>query len=283
MATRTWNGSTSGDWSLAANWSAATVPIAADNVIIPAGTPAITSFSVAGSQNITLAKMTVEKGYLNDIGGSGNPLTVTFSSRLVHRGSGTLWFKDGSSSATALIVINSDNTTNAAQLDCDSTGGSTTKILVRKGKVTIAGTSNTYGEIEVTYRDSPSTDSVLDISSGSVTVTLLKQNAGTITSAATVTTAILSGGKLTQTGSTVITTAYIVGGYLLANNNGATTVTTCNLMQGTLDLKGNSLEKTITTLQRAPGSTLMWDAQLHTISNSATGIVGAFYDYAEES
>ncbi|MFN8650720.1 MAG: hypothetical protein U0133_02310 [Gemmatimonadales bacterium] len=71
--TRTWNGTTSSDWSVAANWTPAAVPTNANDVVIPAGTPnspAITASCSALSLTVN-ATATLGLGAFNcQVGGN---------------------------------------------------------------------------------------------------------------------------------------------------------------------------------------------------------------------
>ena len=76
MAVRTWDGndaSTPYDWSVAGNWLEGSVPVSADDVILPAGAAKITAG--LNQSAVTLSSLVAED-YAEDIGTSAAYLQI---------------------------------------------------------------------------------------------------------------------------------------------------------------------------------------------------------------
>jgi len=106
MAVRTWEGSdnsTPYDWSVAGNWAENSVPVSTDEVVIPAGSQKITAG--LNQSAVTLAGLTVERGYDQDIGAADGMLQVGLSAQAtIETSGGQQWFDFGSSNQDIEVI-----------------------------------------------------------------------------------------------------------------------------------------------------------------------------------
>ena len=90
MATVVWSGTYSHDWTDGANWSTGGAPGPADDVVIPA---ASNSYLNGIAVPRTIANLSVEEGYSQNIGEAGLPLALVLTAgTLHHAGSGSVFF-----------------------------------------------------------------------------------------------------------------------------------------------------------------------------------------------
>lgn len=269
MATKTWISTSSGDWNTAGNWDGG-VPAPGDVVIIRSGTAAITT-NITGLGATTLALLYIEPGYTNNIGGSGNDLTIS-ATKVTHLGSGQLWMEDGTG-PTVHTVIDCASPSTVVNLG----GASFSNVYVLRGTVTIDATC-TATNLYVHYHDNPGSDANVTILAGAGTCTLYRQTGGVVVSENTLATCDLIGGRLTKQGSTTITTLNQNGGECIYNV-ATGTIGTCHGQGGRLDLTRSGGVKTITTLYRTQqfDLTRFADSNVHIIGtdiNMETGIRG---------
>jgi len=159
-ATRTWDGSSSGDWNTGANWSSNSVPNSGDNVIIPAGlTTTYPTTNITGTYvNFTLNANTLTL--------TGN-LTVTGT--LTVNGSSTILNLNGFTLTTTTPTLTNSGTitsTNSASI-LSITGTFTTGTLF-----TLTAGSIQYNNLTITADRSLSNNTT-------VTGTLTLNNSGT--------------------------------------------------------------------------------------------------------
>lgn len=185
-AQKTWNGSSNTNWNTPANWSGSAIPVASDNVVIPAGytvvintSPSCTSLNISGTltigNNITDRTVTVygdvtvnNGGVFNSAGDGGN--TLLMGGNVVNNGIfamniGTALAEvtlNGASSQTVsgsgtTMDFNSITLTNAFPLvinrniTVNSDWTNNGKIVSGMGIVTLTGTSTIGGSIDTVF------------------------------------------------------------------------------------------------------------------------------------
>lgn len=256
---KVWNGSTSALWELAANWTPAVIPAASERVLIPAGTQSI---DATGANDKALTSLYIAPGYTGNIGASGTRLTMS-AVDLVHKGSGKIWLTEGAGTTTNVVIDAPGNN------DAIDISGSLTNFYLIRGTATLAG-SGSYTLIVVGHRNSQAGDATLTISGSGGTQTRVLQYGGRITNGSIVTTLDQLAGEFIQQVGTAITTANVGGGGTarLQYESNSTMTTARTLAGGTLDVaKNRNAVVTVTSLFQFPGSVLIEDPQLLTVTN----------------
>lgn len=257
MATRTWEGGTSGQYDLAANWVEGSVPIAGDAVTIPAtSTQAITTG--LNQSAVTLASFTAEYGA---------PAMGIETAYLQIAASGTIRF---SGSATSLLDVGGSAT---VQVDNTITPSSTgysglylkgsgiTTLLLNGGYTAFAwraGETSSATTIRVANNATLWTGA-------SVTNTTFHQEGGTSILWHGGTTMNINGGTVTTRSSGAWTTVNQYGGYFYPNSTG--TISNGNCYGGTWDNLTCAVARTCTNFRLDPGGILRTNPAFYTISN----------------
>lgn len=254
MATRTWIGTTSGDWAVTTNWQEGSVPIAGDDVVIKNNAVAITAS--LNQSAVTLASFTCDSTYTGTIGSSSAYLQVGATlvsigapSNSATAGTGSPRIKlDFGSVQTTITVYSTCATTSDAGLEpfrWKGTHASNKCYVVGGGRVGVA-TTLTSEVATLTEWDVTGSGAVLNLGPG-CTLTTGYATAGNTTVNSTMTTLTVSpGATVTTQGTGAVTTAN-VGGTLNSNSSG--TITTCNLYaQGRADFSQNPASRAVTTL-----------------------------------
>jgi hypothetical protein len=254
-----WTGATDNAWTTVTNWSPANVPTTTERILIPAGTPSITC---VGMSDVDYTSIYIAPGYTGTIGSSANRLTSSFVD-LIHKGSGKIWVSEGASTSTRWVIDAPGN------IDAADITGAATNLFVIRGGVTLNGASS-WTLIVVGRRDSQAGDATLTISGTGGTQATVIQYGGRVTNTSTVTLANINAGEWIQQVGSAITTANVGGaGNARLEYQSNTTMTTCSVFgNGILDVQRNRTAiVTITTLYQFPGSALLEDAQLLTVTN----------------
>lgn len=126
---------------------------------------------------VDLDALQVQDGYFGRIGNHGNPLIIS-ADLIIHRGRGTLHFQQGSST-TDLIIIDSDNKVNAAYIS----GADISRLRLLKGKTKLLVGIENVTDIEVSYRNDPQNDVILDalgLANAKPIVADLRMDGGTV-------------------------------------------------------------------------------------------------------
>ncbi|HLP85592.1 MAG TPA: hypothetical protein VK157_14680 [Phycisphaerales bacterium] len=171
--TKTFNGSVSGDWGTAANWTPSGVPTSADDVIIDAGGVAISVTTDAAARSLVLRRaltlsgqnrmrifgggMELQGGTFTIAGGSFGPFGIIFvgGSQQISSstGNGLIRFVPGQNSISATdcaltigpgVTIRSAGATGAISIDPSSTLQVLGTIEAASGNITIDGTLLNY-------------------------------------------------------------------------------------------------------------------------------------------
>ncbi len=274
MAENIWGGVAPGTWSTTTNWSLGTVPVDGEEVKFPPEN----SQSVLGSNqtNVKLGLLHIHEGSLVNIASLGSRLQID-ADLVYHQGTGSLYLKSSYDESgepaeyTDHVVIDSPNMNNAAYLD----GERIERITCLRGKTELAptlGSVSVPAVLEVGTEDGRSSHGTIvvinenDSDSTAIMVTTAHIQSGTVKSTGRIGTVYQSGGLYYQ-GTEQCDTLYLKGG-LCVYNAGTTlgTITTAYVYPGAvLDLGQNNIAKTITTIYRYRGSTVIMDPRLVTI------------------
>lgn len=249
-----WTGATSNDWNVDTNWSNSK-PATNGDAIIPAGT---WNIDVSSATDQQYGVLHIAEGFNGSIGTSGNPLTASFT-EIKHRGSGKLFFTDGTGTTTD-VIINGPQASDLAYLS-----GTISQVSVFSGMCTLASGMAVLAVLEVGARGH------VEMEANANAVTTLRQYGGVINSLREVTTLELIAGTFTQKrgSSTAIgtTAANVYPGATLYYENG-TTITLLSVKGGVADLIRNRKDDlTVTTLERTPGAVVEKDGNLITVTN----------------
>ena len=213
MAVKTWtNGAGTGNWGTAANWSPAAIPVHnVDSVEIPATTSGNISLGLDQSA-VNLLGCHVHKGFKGNIGAASDPLRIS-ADLFVYEGDGDLYLQAESDTGLAIdrLIINTDNT--AHEIPLTISGSAFTLIEIVKGSASYGGVTALV-ELDISYRDIPSTDAYFRLHSGAAVSGLLVKNAGIleIETSSTVSTFRQSGGLTIVNGVSPFTTYHQTGG-----------------------------------------------------------------------
>lgn len=205
--------------------------------------------TMGGLNLIDVAVMYIGEGYTEDIGGNGSDLDMS-AVKVWHRGSGKLWWKDGSDITEWLIADSTASSPTTSILNV--TAATTTRLTVLRGGVTVDA-SGTVTNVEVGRRGSDSNDANLAITAGA-SMTNAKQYAGVTASSAAMTLLDICNGRWTQDTATV-TTLNIYGGSFIFKFAG--TIATVNHYGGTIDVTQSGGVKVFTDYYKYPGAVLI--------------------------
>ncbi len=261
MATKTWDGSDSGnegDYGTNANWKEGTIPGGGDDVRIPA----TSSQSITGSldqSGVAIGDFIVEDGYTGTIGTSAADLKID-PNRFEFAGGGVSYIDIGSAAIAITITKTASTSTGLRGLYLIGSAISTANII--GGSVGLAAVHGTTATV-TTIRISGSTADVW-IGEG-CTVTTVEQHSGLGKQRAASTTTKVFGGTMTTEEEGTITTLQMEGGTAVLNSTGTITTVTGN--GGTADLSQSHASRTITTLNPNPGFTISYDPNSVTVTN----------------
>jgi len=272
------------DWSVAANWSAATVPVSADDVIIKDNAVNI-CWGFAQSA-VELTSLRIDKSYTGMIGLRRDhfatsadaetlnvdyveyrPTYLSIASTTVALGAnlapgtptGSQRMKIDLGSAVAATVDIFDTAQASAEAGMPAirlkAANASTDIFVRfaPGGVGVAvdvpGETSTVRKVSVS---DTSTASRVFLGAGT-TITTWDQSGGDniLQAAGTVTTITVSGGILLNEGAAAVTTANVYGGNFVSNSTG--TITTLVLNGGNVDFQKSNRARTVTTCNLTRG------------------------------
>ena len=280
MATRTWTrGAGSGDWDVAANWEGAAVPVTNDIVIFRGSVAPPTTNLDQGA--VDLDALIVARDFTGALGASGTELMI--AADLVHyRGSGDFYYQHAShvdTLFTDLIIIDGAIAANSAlapTIEISSEEGDNDKIshiMVRRGAVTIGASNGNMPRLTVGSITNPQSDASVTYAADTATLAKLVQTGGRVSCTVAITDATVDGGTLVQETTYGITNLVMTGGMCQYKDDA--TITLADLHGGVLDLLQSPDTMIITTTILHPGSDLIYDTALHTLTN--------FYDLRRET
>lgn len=264
MASIYWVGTAAdGDWNTTTNWSGSVVPVTSDDVTIDRTTDNIVLN--LDQSAVTLASLTITNSFEGTIGNAPDA-----SLEYLQIGATVLTIGDGVGNGSQRINIDLAAVVTTCDIkSANSTGTDFPKAPLRikannsSNVFQIAGENSTVG-----FNDEP------DLSSqalGAITVingnniafgvgssyTSLDVYDGNVVSEETSGTVKIANGTLRLEGSGAIATVIQTGGNVESNTTG--TITTYTARGGTLDLQKSSFARTITTLTKSQGFTLLLD------------------------
>ncbi len=247
MATRVWQ-SSDGDWDNAASWTGATVPVSNDVVIFPSNNSVSVTSNQGGQTAVDLDALIIHPSYNGDIGTSGTPLLIS-ADKVLHEGTGTLYYTDGDGT-TDHVIVNSTNRTDAAVFS----GTSLSRITALRGKITLDSSLAALALLEVGYFTSRSSDANVVIETAAGAITDCYMSGGQVDCGAAVTNLYQSAGKFIQNEAAVsaITNIYQFGGQCVYNTD--QNITLANILGGELDFSQNARQLTIALLKVWPGA-----------------------------
>ena len=242
MAKRTWSGNTSGAWGTASNWVEAAVPIAADDVLIPAGAALITGSDQSAT---ALGYVLVEEGYATAIGaaptaGAAAVFLKLNCTRFEFGGSGVSYIDLGASAIRPRVFGTAAAATGKHGLYLK--GSALATLSVDKGNVGLAAL---HGETAtVTTARTAGSSATLKLGAG-VTVTTVQVLDGTIEQRCASTTSTAMAGELRTKEVGAITTLNGFGGLVYPESTG--TITTLNIEGANVDFTRSGAARTVTT------------------------------------
>lgn len=242
MAKKTWvgNGGTLGDWSVAANWSPVNVPVAADDVRIPAGTPAITGG--LNQSAVALGIVIFEEGF-NALVASAAAYLQLQCSRFEYRGTGTSYIDFGAT-ANLDLQIYSTASANLGQRGLYLKGTALRKLNVIKGNVGLAFNS---GEVS-TLTDLQVAGIGADVVLGAgVTLTNAKVQGGKAVLRCAHTNLDIWGGRVITEEVGAITTVNAYGGEFVPNSTG--TISTLHARGSLIDFRQSMAARIVSALK----------------------------------
>jgi hypothetical protein len=260
MADKVWWGADSGnvgDYGVAANWQPSGVPVNGDNVMIPAGSNAISG--TLDQSAVTLGSFYVEEGYDQAIGTytAATPSYLQLDANaMFYAGTGTAYIevRNGGGSLDVHVEAAGAQATTGIYLLYLTTDGTSTigTLSVRAGAVALGSflddPNQTCTNVRATGTNAriligdPVTATNVHVDRGHVrsesvnTHTLIEQSGGTcdVIGAAAVTTLTLTGGTLRAHGGGTYSTLTVDGGTLIATDGDARVLSTLNFDSGTL-------------------------------------------------
>jgi hypothetical protein len=273
MATRTWTGDIDGDWADAGNWLEAAVPVNADDVYIPQGTPDIDEG--LGQSAVTLTSLTIEAGS-GKIGTAAAYLEISATTVNVNRRLDTTSVTPAGRiklKGVYTTVNVHDGATSPADTGFQSvmlaSGGTIGTVNVQGGKVGIATATatetTTVTTLNVTKGQNITVDPAVTIGQGA-TVTNLNTFTGVTVannSNNTVAAAKVNGGDYTVNGNGAHTALTVFGG--TCKYNGTGTIAALGVYEAIMDFRGDQRAKTVTACDTFKGAKLYAD----------TGVLGS--------
>ena len=246
--TRTWEGVTSGDWDTATNWSDDTKPVNGDSVIFNGGFDVAVTGDLDQSA-LTLVDVFIGDDYTKDLGNSaGDPLILGPTTKVIHRGKGTLFLDQGNDITEIVIAHTGVLSTLAASL-ANTTGATLTRATISRGRVSLISSVSLPTQNLIVAGDEVD----LTVGGASVAIVDFHQWGGLVTvdvAATQIISAYVAGGLFVVTDIVDLTTLNMSGGTVQYNDSAV--MTTANLYGGLLDLTQTRVEKTVTTVNLWP-------------------------------
>lgn len=257
MADRTWDGSTSGDWGVAANWTPATVPVNGDDVFFSSGSVNVDAGLAQGA--VTLGSLRIGSQYTGNIGSSGNYLVIGSTLVIFNSGGAECWL-DGA--YTTLRVLNGISSANMLQVKGDT---GTLRVLGGNGTITYSASSTTLDVVEIFGAEGIT----VAIPSGVTSLDNVTVDSGVLTCGAPVGTLLnIIGGLVKITDSATVNVLDLNGGVSEYNTSG--TLTELNAYQGKFTIENNtSASVTITAATMYEGSTVNFQNALDNLTLTA--------------
>lgn len=280
--TTTTAGVSNSSYAQTSNWSTNAIPTSSDNVTIGGPGPAQQAASILYGlyqETVTISAFQVLPEFNGNIGrieDGVNFYLVVDPDSFDFRGTGNLNLINLTDAAIAGFIKSAAQPTQGRKA-IYLLGSALTTWEIARGSVGIAAFPNetaTIATLLVSYDQNQGSDCDVELGSG-LTLTTLTQNGGKVLQkCATTTTNVAKGAKWYSEGTGAITTVNLYGeGW--AHSSG--TIGTMNLW-GTLDLSGDRTARTITTLNRKPGSVLIRHSGITITTDNKPTDPGEFRD-----
>jgi hypothetical protein len=253
----TWNGKTNyiigADLSSSASFSLGTLPTDGEIVILD-GDRFSSAVTTTFGYNLDLYAFKIHSNRTTNAGSLGSPLIFCADIIHVFAGSGASFYYKASGPDvyynTDFILVDSDNLTSAVFIDSNANQNNVARVLVRKGGTTIAATCGDIDYLQAIYRNSPTTDAQITVSSGSsYSIGQLDIAGGVVTNNRAVTLATQSAGLFEQDNNEV-DNLKITGGECVYNH---TNIPEAHIHAGVLNLNDNTAYKTGNVYQYRKG------------------------------
>ena len=271
MAYKLFNGN---DW-VDASFAPTNVPIANDTVVCPASVTGNKTDTTAKFNDIDLDLLWIHPGFRGDFGATGAPLQGA-ADLVVHQGSGKFYYECTDNGTAGLttdevrIEAANPGVVTVLSTDASATDGFYKTIIATRGNVTLDGSlvwaaspivkvgsiGNVLGDVNLT------------IASSALTLAELEQAGGLTTLHNVITNLRISAGVCFKETSKAVNVT-IFGGTLVYNHTAvAGDDTIIEVHAGaTLELMQNAVSKVIDKVTMYPGSTLLYDKNLHDIQD----------------
>lgn len=264
-----------GDTWEAASFSPSGLPAVDGKVVIPASVSGNKTDTNDNFNDIDLDLLWIHPGFRGDFGAIGAPLQGA-ADLFVHQGGGAVYFECTDNGTAGLttdeVRIEAANAGVVTVLSTDATAtdGFYKTIIANRGKVTIDGSLKWASSpiVKVGSIGNVLGDVNLTIASSALTLAELEQAGGLTTLHNVITNLRISAGVcFKETAKAVNVTVF--GGTLVYNHTAvAGDDTIIEVHAGaTLDLMQNAVSKVIDKVTMYPGSTLLYDKNLHDIQD----------------
>ena len=278
-ATRTFSGGAGdGNYNTLTNWTALTLPVTGDSVIISANaaTGINSNLDRTGDDmgdGLHLASFKVEDGFKYAIGGSSNPLRLT-ATEFIDRGSGLTYFQTQTGVAgndTAQVVLDKPG---GLFRFTDHSGSAVLQFDIVQGRlVEIVAPNFGLGKLHV-YPEAGDPSAVNVTVSGGTDIADLFQIGGRCVLdniSGVVTAASLSGGEMQFLRGTLSKITHAGGLFLHDCPTGSGTLSLYYAMYGTLDSTRTGGAKAITAMFRPRSFEIIPNPELSITSNNLIG------------
>ncbi len=256
MATNVWLSTANGNWNTVGNWSLGAVPTTGVHVIIPAGSPSITTMPTGAGITDVLGNVLVEDGYTGTIGnvdgivGSTDYLSIT-PANLTFAGSG-LAFINVNAAAISPLILNTAAKANPYSAGLFLLGSAFVTVQIKAGDVGIAlrpGETATVAAVKLECANGGSCQA-----GSGLTLNQWLQTGGDGLLNAAATLINLDAGTLVTRGTGAIAGLNVFGGTLYPEATGV--ITTLGMAGGVTDFRSSRASRTVTTPTISAGAIL---------------------------
>lgn len=265
--------STNGLWYDDTSWNTGLIPETGDDVTFSGQFSNQSLIEGPIYEDFKLNNFRTESDYTGSIGGVGNNLALS-ATKVVIRGTGKCYIIARNAEADSdidIVIVNSNNLTDALTLDSDGTTNTVNRILVVKGGVTLSAGMGHIDFLETSFRNNATTDARVTVVTSGQTIGEVHCAAGVIECDRLVTTGIQSAGRWTQT-TKRIDSLQLTGGthtYNVAKGSGnAGAMGAVEIHGGTLDLTQTGDQKVVSSAKVYPNGNLLKIDDLATVTES---------------
>jgi len=257
MATKLWLGTTSGDYSVAANWSPAAVPVSTNDVRLSPDYNNPINAGLAQS-GVAIGDFIVEKGFTAAIGSVAAGYLAIDPNRFEFAGGGVSYVD--LSGAAISVLVRGTAAGSAGKAGLYLLGSAIATLTQLAGSVALAG-----------RLAETATAATLSLQGGELwagegcTLTTLRQLGGTSRIRAALATAQLYGGKLYLEEESALATLNGFGGTCFWNSSGGIT-SNANLEGCTLNALGNGTARTLAAIKLNAGASFQYDPDVVTVT-----------------